>query len=119
MNSGPLRPGERSNPHPASGHPLQEGEPPLLLFVYAWKRAGFCIAHCKSLNDGDRHARGRKPRSQRRAHLAGPDDDCIELAQHETPPLTNIEATLGRRADPVVVAHGVISSPVAHFQYQR
>ena len=49
-----------------------------------------------AFNNGDRHARCRKPRSQRRACLAGPDDDCIEMPQHEAPPLRKIEATIGQ-----------------------
>jgi hypothetical protein len=39
-----------------------------------------------AFDNGDCHARGRKPRSQRRAGLAGPDDDGIEMSRHEGPP---------------------------------
>ena len=37
-----------------------------------------------ALNDGDRHTGGCKPRSQGRACLPGPDDDCIEMPRHES-----------------------------------
>jgi hypothetical protein len=52
-------------------------------------------------NNGGCHARGRKPRSQSRACLAGPDDDGIELSRHEAPPLGSSQATFGERAGAV------------------
>src|SRR5262245_34668637 len=56
-----------------------------------------------TFNNGDCHARGREPRSQRRACLAGPDDDGIELSRHEAPPLRKIAgATFGERAGAVL-----------------
>ena len=36
-----------------------------------------------AFDNGDRHARVRKPRRQRRAGLASPDDDGVELSRHE------------------------------------
>ena len=43
-----------------------------------------CATKLVAFNDGDRHARGRKLRSQRRACLAGCDDDCVEMLRHGT-----------------------------------
>jgi hypothetical protein len=40
-----------------------------------------CAAKLVAFNDGDCHARGRKPRRQGRACLARPDDDCVEVPQ--------------------------------------
>ena len=68
----------------------------------------------RTFNNGDCHARGRKPRSQRRACLAGPDDDGIETPRHETPPLRKIAGHLRRvdaDDDDVIVAHVGSSVP--------
>src|ERR1043165_668778 len=71
-----------------------------------------------TFNNGDCHARCRKPRSQRRACLAGPDDDGIELSRHAAPPLRKIalkEDCTPRQsgaADHVVVAYVGSSVPV-------
>jgi hypothetical protein len=48
-------------------------------------------------NNGDRHAGVRKPPSQRRARLAGPDDDGIELSRHEAPRFNEDRRPLGER----------------------
>jgi hypothetical protein len=73
-----------------------------------------------AFNNGDRHARCRKPRSQRWACLAGPDDDGIELSRQEAPRLRKIaghqaSARCSRRAqahdDHVVVVHCGSSVP--------
>src|SRR5262249_15233000 len=50
-----------------------------------------CATKLVAFNNGDRHARSCKPRSQRRACLAGPDDDCIEMLRHYAPPLRKID----------------------------
>src|ERR1041384_2287152 len=38
-----------------------------------------------AFNNGNSHARGRKPRSQRGACLAGPNNNGIEMPRHEAP----------------------------------
>ena len=43
-----------------------------------------CAAKLVAFNNRDRHARVRKPRSQRRACLAGPDDDGVEIPRHRS-----------------------------------
>jgi hypothetical protein len=50
-----------------------------------------------AFNNGDRHARIRKPRSQRRTCLAGPDNDGIELSRHEAPSFKEDRRPLGQR----------------------
>src|SRR5215472_1430174 len=45
-----------------------------------------CATKLVAFNNGNRHARGCKPRSQRWASLASPDDDCIEMLGHWAPP---------------------------------
>ena len=61
-----------------------------------------CATKLVAFNNGDCHARGRKPRSQRRACLAGPDDDCIEMPRHEAPPLRKIAGHLRPAPDAVL-----------------
>ena len=53
-----------------------------------------CAAKLVAFDNGDSHARGRKPRRQRRTCLAGSDDDCIEIPRHEAPPLRKIAGQL-------------------------
>src|SRR5262249_19296683 len=67
-----------------------------------------------AFNNGDGHARFRKPRTQRRARLAGPDDDGIETPRHEAPPLRKIAGHLRRVAaddEDVIVTHVGSSVP--------
>ena len=42
-----------------------------------------CATKLVAFNNGNSHARGRKPRSQRRACLARPDDDGVEVSRHQ------------------------------------